>query len=333
MPLYDGDALAKKGVVVVTMNYRLGRIRLLRASGVDRRVAAQGVRQLRSHGHARVARWVKSNIAAFGGDPNNVTVFGQSAGAMAIASLVASPESKGLFQRAISAERRVDGPRHGARHDARARKPRRAGVKAATDAGVTPTAEQLRAMSAADVTAKLRSGGCPGMIVDGWVIPEDPSATFAAGKQNAVDVLVGSNKDELSFGPRRNDARAVRGRARIALGRSRRRVPEALSARDRRRGRALEQPRAPATARSGTCGCYADYQVKKGNKAYLYFFAQNPPATDGKPAFPAAHASEVPYVFNNLGQLPLVPGQQRCGSYRLRPRPTRRSRTRCRRTG
>ena len=49
---------------------------------------------------------------------------------------------------------------------------------------------------------------------------------------------------------------------------------------------------------------YADYQVKKGNKAYLYFFAQNPPATDGKPPFPAAHAAEVPYVFNNLGQLP-----------------------------
>ena len=63
------------------------------------------------------------------------------------------------------------------------------------------TAAELRAMSAADVTAKLRSGGCPGcMIVDGWVIPEDPSATFAAGKQNAVDVLVGSNKEELSFG-------------------------------------------------------------------------------------------------------------------------------------
>ena len=102
VPLYDGTALAKKGVVVVTMNYRLGAFGFFTHPGAHGRVAAQGVRQLRPHGHAGVARWVKNNIAAFGGDPNNVTVFGQSAGAMAIASLVASPESKGLFKRAIS---------------------------------------------------------------------------------------------------------------------------------------------------------------------------------------------------------------------------------------
>jgi carboxylesterase type B len=199
VPLYDGTALAKKGVVVVTMNYRLGAFGFfthpaLTAESSHKASGNYGLMDMLAS-----ARWVKNNIAAFGGDPNNVTVFGQSAGAMAIASLVASPESKGLFNRAISESGAWMGLGMAPGMTTRAQAEER-GVKAATDAGVS-TATELRAMSAADVTAKLRSGGCPGcMIVDGWVIPEDPSVTFAANRQNAVDVLVGSNQEELSFG-------------------------------------------------------------------------------------------------------------------------------------
>jgi para-nitrobenzyl esterase len=102
VPLYDGTALAKKGVVVVTMNYRLGPYGFfvhpaLTAESPHKASGNYGLMDMLAS-----ARWVKNNIAAFGGDPDNVTVFGQSAGAMAIASLVASPESKGLFKRAIS---------------------------------------------------------------------------------------------------------------------------------------------------------------------------------------------------------------------------------------
>src|SRR5688572_13529020 len=101
IPLYDGDALAKKGAVVVTMNYRLGPFGFFThpALTADSPHKASG-----NYGLADMVaslRWVKSNIAAFGGDPGNVTVFGQSAGAMAIGSLVASPETKGMFHRAI----------------------------------------------------------------------------------------------------------------------------------------------------------------------------------------------------------------------------------------
>jgi para-nitrobenzyl esterase len=300
VPLYDGDALARKGVVVVTMNYRLGPYGFfahpaLTAESPHKASGNYGLMDMLAS-----LRWVQSNIAAFGGDPGNVTVFGQSAGAMAIASLVASPEAKGLMHRAISQSGTWLGlgPVPAMRTLAQAEE---AGVRAAEEAGVS-TVGQLRAMSAADVTAKFRSAG---MIVDGWVIPEDPSTTFAAGRQNAVDVLVGSNKDEAFFpGARTVQQFEEQARARwgaladqfLAL------YPHATD----------EQAQASAAQQSndGTFWAmrlYADYQAQKGNNAYLYFFAQNPPAPAGQPPFPAAHAAEVPYVFNNVGELPLFP--------------------------
>jgi para-nitrobenzyl esterase len=303
VPLYDGTALAKKGVVVVTMNYRLGAFGFfthpaLTAESSHKASGNYGLMDMLAS-----ARWVKNNIAAFGGDPNNVTVFGQSAGAMAIASLVASPESKGLFNRAISESGAWMGLGMAPGMTTRAQAEER-GVKAATDAGVS-TATELRAMSAADVTAKLRSGGCPGcMIVDGWVIPEDPSVTFAANRQNAVDVLVGSNKEELSFGRGVTAQQFEAGAQRYGdlAGEFLKLYPHAT---DEEAARSNIMSTADGTY--WHMRLYADYQVKKGNKAYLYFFAQNPPAPEGKPPFPAAHAAEVAYVFNNLGQAHLFP--------------------------
>ena len=303
VPLYDGTALAKKGVIVVTMNYRLGAFGFfthpaLTAESPHKASGNYGLMDMLAS-----ARWVKNNIAAFGGDPNNVTVFGQSAGAMAIASLVASPESKGLFKRAISESGAWMGLGMAPGMTTRAQAEER-GVKAATEAGVS-TAAELRAMSAADVTAKLRSGGCPGcMIVDGWVIPEDPSVTFAAGRQNAVDVLVGSNKEELSFGRGATAQQFEAGAQRYGdlAGEFLKLYPHATDEEAARSN--------IASTADGTfwhMRLYADYQVKKGNKAYLYFFTQHPPAPDGKPPFPASHAAEVPYVFDNLGKPHLFP--------------------------
>jgi para-nitrobenzyl esterase len=303
VPLYDGTALAKKGVVVVTMNYRLGAFGFfthpaLTAESPHKASGNYGLMDMLAS-----ARWVKNNIAAFGGDPNNVTVFGQSAGAMAIASLVASPESKGLFKRAISESGAWMGLGMAPGMTTRAQAEER-GVKAATDAGVS-TAAELRAMSAADVTGKLRSGGCPGcMIVDGWVIPEDPSVTFAAGRQNAVDVLVGSNKEELSFGRGATAQQFEQGAQRYGD-----LAAEFLKLYPHSTDEEAARSNIASTA-DGTfwhMRLYADYQAKKGNKAYLYFFTQHPPAPAGKPPFPASHAAEVPYVFNNLGQQHLFP--------------------------
>ena len=301
VPLYDGDALARKGAVVVTMNYRLGPYGFfvhpaLTAESPHRASGNYGLMDMLASLH-----WVRANIAAFGGDPGNVTVFGQSAGAMAIASLVASPEAKGLFHRAISQSGAWMGfaPSPGMRTRAQAEE---VGLKAATDAGVT-TAEQLRAMPTADVTAKFRSAG---MIVDGWVIPEDPSAVYASGRQNAVDVLVGSNKDDLSFFPVNSTSQQFEQQARARWGdlgdEYLKLYPHTTDA-DASKSQA-------ASSNDGAfwhMQLFADYQAKRGSQAWVYYFAQNPPAPTGQPPLPAAHASEVPYVFNNLGQVPLFP--------------------------
>jgi para-nitrobenzyl esterase len=301
VPLYDGDALARKGAVVVTMNYRLGPYGFfvhpaLTAESPHHASGNYGLMDMLAS-----LRWVQNNIAAFGGDPSNVTVFGQSAGAMAIGSLIASPEAKGLMRRAISQSGSWLGlgPVPGMRTRAQAEQ---AGVDAATAAGGVTTLAQLRAMSTAEVTEKFRSAG---MIVDGWVIPEDPATTFAAGRQNSVDVLVGSNKDEAFF-PGARTVKEFEEQARARWGAL---ADQYLALYPH----ATDQEAQASAAQASNDGTfwamrqYADYQVQRGNKAYLYFFAQNPPAPAGQPPFPAAHAAEVPYVFNNVGRLPLFP--------------------------
>ncbi len=136
--------------------------------------------------------WVQKNIAAFGGDPRKVTIDGESAGAIAVAAMVGSPEAKGLFIRAAAQSGAWMGL-----SIAKQKTMAEAEAQGKTAAGTHSMAE-LRAMSTADVSQNLR-GVSAGMIVDGWIIPEDQSIIFEKGKQNAVDILVGSNRDEGTF--------------------------------------------------------------------------------------------------------------------------------------
>jgi para-nitrobenzyl esterase len=298
VPLYDGAALAAKGAVVVTMNYRLGAFGFfahpaLTADSPHHVSGNYGIMDMLAS-----LEWVQRNIAAFGGDPGNVTIFGQSAGAMAIASLVASPRAAGLFRRAIAQSIMGLGVAPGMTALAQAEE---AGAKAASEAGVT-TAAGLRALSPDQVVANFRSAG---MIVDGWAIPEDPAITFAEGRQNDVDILFGANKNE-SFFPARTTPEQFEQQAERRYG------PLAKAylglyphATNDEAGRSSAEAFSDETFWKARV--YADYQRKQGNKAYVYWFAQNPPAPDGQGPLPATHASEVPYVFDNLGELPLFP--------------------------
>jgi para-nitrobenzyl esterase len=298
VPLYDGTALAERGAVVVTMNYRLG------AFGFFAHPALTADSSHRFSGNYGIAdmlaslEWVQRNIEAFGGDPDEVTIFGQSAGAMAIASLIASPRAAGMFDRAIAQSIMGPGVAPGMPTLAQAEA---MGLAAANEIGAA-TAAELRALTADAVVAGLRGAG---MIVDGWVIPEDPAEVYAEGRQNPVDILVGANKDESFFTPST--------------------TPEAFE--DQARGRfgaiadaylaayphGTNEQAATATAETfrdqtfWNARRYADYQRQRGNSAYVYFFAQNPPGTEQSGELPATHASEVPYVFDNLGELPLFP--------------------------
>ena len=216
---HNGGLLAKKGAVVVTVNYRLG------AFGFMAHPALAAESPNHSSGNyglldqIAALQWVQRNIARLGGDPSRVTIFGESAGAMSVGSLIGSPLAKGLFQRAIlesgtgtvGSQSRATAEGHG--------------VKIASALGVTGTdaaaAAALRAVPADSLLAvAVRQQSNPGApmlfpVIDGWVLPRPVDSTLALGSANVVPVIVGSNADESQsfFGaPSRAFARLITSR-------------------------------------------------------------------------------------------------------------------------
>lgn len=270
-PHNGGEALARKGVVVVTFNYRLGPFgffshpELTKESGRN----ASGNQALMDT--IAVLQWAQSNIARFGGDPTNVTVFGESAGAAMIGGLVGSPVAKGLFHRAVVESGQWMGlglapmiPLARAEQGAAGGRGGQRGAPPAEPRPLPPLSE-LRSRSSDEIMKTLRGSG---MIVDGWVVPEDESITFAQGRQNPVDLIVGSNKDEhLAFG------------GNVAF-----RNTEMWAAR-----------------------LFAERQAAIGQRAYWYWFTHEPPVEPGARDLKATHATEIPYVFNNLSAPRTIP--------------------------
>jgi para-nitrobenzyl esterase len=305
MPFANGSNLAKKGVIVVSLNYRVGPFGFLSSPELDAQSPHHASGNQALSDSIAALQWVKANIAAFGGDPNNVTIFGQSAGACITAALTGSPVAKGLFQKAISesgAWAGLTATKMVTREEAEKRT-----ADAMAKAGVHSLAE-MQAMPAEEVAAKL--GRAQGIIVDGWIVPEDESITFAQGRQNKVAVLVGSNGGEgasFSFGrgpavtveswkagaPRQWKDLAAQGLAAYPATTDAEAV--AFSTRPFTDGIAFFMHR------------YAVEQAKIGKAAYLYQFVHNPPAAPSKPSGGPTHASELAYVFNNLDKPREVP--------------------------
>lgn len=195
LPLYDGMALSRQGVVVVTLNYRLGPLGFFVHPAIERE-APGGVVNFGLLDQIAALQWVKRNIAAFGGDPGNVTLFGQSAGAQSVLALMASPLSRELMQRAIvqSAYGLPARPRA---------KARETGVRVASAVGLPgadASAEQLRSVPAERLAA-LEGNDlslAPAFIVGDPVVPVAPIEAFRAGTQARIPLLIGSNSDETS---------------------------------------------------------------------------------------------------------------------------------------
>jgi len=165
---YDGERLAAKGPVVVTLNYRLGQFGFFAHPDLAKESGRNASGNYGMMDAIAALQWVKRNIGAFGGDPNNVTVFGESAGAIMTSALVGSPEAKGLFQRVITQSGAWMGlqmARMGTRTAAE-----QAGIKAMADMSVTSLAD-LRAKTTDEVAAGLRVPA--GLVIDGYLIPED----------------------------------------------------------------------------------------------------------------------------------------------------------------
>jgi len=293
-PRYAGDYLAQKGAVVVTLNYRLGALGFFAHPELSAESPHKASSNYGLLDALAALQWVQRNIDQFGGDPNNVTVFGESAGAVMTATLVSSPAAKGLFHRAIAQSGAWMGlgmTRLGTLASAE-----QAGVAALSEAGFGSIAD-ARAKSAQEVHSAIR-GGRP--IVDGFLIPEDPSLTFAKGRQNPVDVLVGSNKDEGTFFPRPNltaddftsDARRRFG---VLAEEFLRLFPASDAATATTSYLASFSDEAAWHMRE-----FAELQAKRGNRAYVYFFTRVPPSPPDRPSRGATHVAEIPYMFNNL---------------------------------
>jgi len=306
---YDGENLAAKGVVIVTFNYRLGAFGFFAHPELAKESGRNASGNYGVMDAIAMLQWVKKNISAFGGDPNNVTVAGESAGANMIGVLVGSPQAKGLFQRAIAESGGWMGLMMAKM--APAAPAQEKGAKEMTALGVMTIAE-LRAKPLAELVGLSGSG----INVDGYIVPEDLSVTFMNGKQNAVDVLTGSNKDEANFGI--CDSAGLPGLAgRGGRGSAAAPTFEALRTNAQRRfgesaGEYLKlygvtsdadiQPAAHiacADEVNWNMRQWAAAQAKMGKKAYAYFFTRIPTANGQPSPQGASHTAEISYAFNN----------------------------------
>ena len=202
-PLYDGTALAQKGVIIVSFNYRLGVFGFLGLTELDNQAASSGGHNSGDFGlqdQLAVLHWVQQNIAAFGGDPHNVTLWGQSAGAHSVGLLMSSPLSPGLFGKAIMESGAYWDRNHGPLTTFA--EARQYGLNFEKKLGVTSVAG-LRSLSAETINNAQpynlnQDPGVTGFApsIDGFVLPTAPGTIFHNGKQLKIPLLAGFNEDE-----------------------------------------------------------------------------------------------------------------------------------------
>ena len=332
-PLYDGVKMAQQGVVFVSINYRLGLLGYLAHPALSAESAQRLSGNYGLLDQIEALRWVRDNIAVFGGDPGKVTIAGESAGGLSVIALMTSPVARGLFDKAIVQSGYM--PSYRSLHEASFGLPsaEAAGVELATVAGVAnagavgegaasangasssaakagasnASAAAAAALRAADLVALfqagLKTGWQPEPVIDGVVLKRQFADAFARGEQAKVAVLAGFNEGEirslLFLMPKPPDS------------------PAAYEADVRRRfGSAAAgylavypgvDPKADvmASIRDGLYGFAAQYLVQQqaaaGQGGYLYFFRHSTPTQRARD-LAAFHASELPYVFGQVGE-------------------------------
>jgi len=301
---YSGENLAKKGVVLVSIAYRVGQLGFL----AHPELSAESPNHVSgNYGLLDMIaglKWIKQNIAAFGGDPNKVTIFGESAGGIAVSMLCASPLAKGLFQGAISESGGSFGPTRLTTYpgeNLKYLKDAETSGEAYAKAAAVSTIDQLRKIDA----DKLPGGRGIGMswpIIDGYVIPDDQHNLYEAGKYNDVPILVGYNSDEgASFSPPKTPEEYITG-VQKRYGKF---AEELLKAYPAGSNAVLKTAR--DLARDAAFGwqtwSWATLQSKTGkSKVFYYYFDQHPDYPESSPRFGygSPHGQEVAYVFQHL---------------------------------
>jgi para-nitrobenzyl esterase len=302
-PPYDGENLARRGAVVINFNYRLGVFGFLAHPVLSAESENNSSGNYALLDQIALLEWVQRNAAAFGGDPERVTIFGESAGATDVAYLMASPLARGLFHRAIiqSGGYAVSVDRNLA--DAEAVGEELAAAIGASDADdVIGTMRMVEAEELLRITSESDIGRVSSPNVDGWVLTGAPGRVFDTGEQAGVPLIAGFNADEWATMRRYWPDVTVEG-LRKALGSSFGDLAD----------RAMEIYPAATDAEASVAAddfqtdlyfaCparfIADRMERAGSRAFFYVFTRVVPAPGGE-ALGAFHGAEVPYTFDSL---------------------------------
>lgn len=285
VPLYDGAALAARGAVIVTINYRLGRLGFFAHPALTRENPDGELGNYAIMDQIAALQWVNRNIASFDGDPDNLTLFGESAGAGSVQILMDSPASKGLFHKAIS-ESGAGGsalfPIRGGAINAE-----KVGELWAGSLGLeNATPEQLRAIPLADVLKNGRAFP----FIDGKVVVHSPGEPFYRAQEMSIPLIIGGNSNESSLGGMTEEA------AKKLLGSD---FPELLQGYIAMTGKPSSAAAIDLAEDAGfvlPSFALADQHAAAGNKAFAYYFDQVP-VDQRADAAGTDHGGEVEYVF------------------------------------
>ena len=318
-PNFDGTAHALMGAVVITINYRLGPFGFLAHPGLT---AESGHHASGNYGlldQIAALQWVQKNISAFGGDPDRVMIFGQSAGSWDVGALMVSPLAKGLFHRAVGQSGQfLSGVRSLDEAPPNTDPAHVTGIKAAATLGVEgddrTAIKKLRAMDASIVFDAMRQivSGYP--IIDGWVIPDSPRALYARGEFHQVPVIIGTMAHETNLlAVSEQDTSSVETAVKERFGTSANRILEAYA-------ESIDQSPVEALAEILTDSRqtlmareWASMVANSGGDVYLYYFSHRPPVyriyesenlametPKGLRSMGAYHSGDLVYVFGNV---------------------------------
>ncbi len=295
VPIYDGEAMAKKGIVFVSVNYRVGIFGFFAHPELTKESGYNASGNYGILDQIAALKWVQKNIAAFGGDATNVTIAGQSAGSMSVNVLVASPLAKGLFNKAIaeSGANMVSGI-FGNRTLQQAEED---GIKTATSLKAN-SIEDLRKLPASELMKAQSMRGGP--IVDGYVLPQSIGEIFASNKENNVALLTGWNENEgLMFGSIKK-ADEFKKQMEQQYGNDAQTALQYYPATNDSAASASQYDLSRDVIFGVQNYTWANVESDQGKKVFVYRFMRKVPATGEYVKYGAFHTGEVPYAYDNL---------------------------------